>query len=73
MGQKLIFPSSIIGRPRNNIQQRKQDAMVYVSKNGRLDIFFTMTCNPNLLELNPVYLKFLNLKIDMTLLHVFFT
>jgi len=46
----VILPSSFTGVPRY-MQQRKQDAMVYVAKNGRLDIFITMTCNSNWSEI----------------------
>lgn len=45
IGQRVILPSSFIGGPRY-MQQRKQDAMVYVRNYGRPDLFITKTCNP---------------------------
>lgn len=40
LGEKFLFT----GGPRY-MQQRKQDAMVYVRNFGRPDLFITMTCN----------------------------
>lgn len=45
MGIRVILPASFTGGPRY-MQQRKQDAMVYVRNFGRPDLFIKMTCNP---------------------------
>jgi hypothetical protein len=41
----FILPSSFSGNPRT-MQQNYQDAMSIVRKNGKPDLFITMTCNP---------------------------
>ncbi|XP_062074882.1 uncharacterized protein LOC133778880 [Humulus lupulus] len=46
VGQRIIFPSSFIGCPRD-MKKRYMDAMTLVKKFGKPDIFLTMTCNPN--------------------------
>ncbi len=45
VGQQVILPSSFTGSPRY-MHQRTQDAMAYVRKFGRPDLFITFTCNP---------------------------
>lgn len=45
IGQRVLLPSSFVGGPRY-MQQRKQNAMVYIQNYGRPDLFITMTCNP---------------------------
>ena len=45
IGKKVILPSSFVGGPRY-MHQRTQDAMTYVTKFGRPDLFVTFTCNP---------------------------
>lgn len=45
IGRLTILPSSYIGSPRH-MQQYAQDAMAYVRKYGRPDLFITFTCNP---------------------------
>ncbi len=44
-GKMFILPSSFSGSPRA-MQQYYQDAMSIVRKNGKPDLFITMTCNP---------------------------
>lgn len=50
VGRCIILPASFIGRPRD-MKERYMDAMTLVQKFGKLDIFLTMTCNPNWLEI----------------------
>ena len=45
IGKRIILPSSFVGGPRY-MHQRTQDAMTYVTKYGRPDLFVTFTCNP---------------------------
>ena len=45
IGQFVILPSSHTGSPRY-MHERTQDAMTYVRKYGRPDLFITFTCNP---------------------------
>ena len=45
IGQAIILPSSFTGSPRY-MHEHTQDAMTYVRKHGRPDLFITMTCNP---------------------------
>jgi len=45
-----VLPSTFIGSPRN-MMQNYQDAMAIVRKYGKPDVFITMTCNPNWLEI----------------------
>ncbi|CAJ2644762.1 unnamed protein product [Trifolium pratense] len=45
VGQRTILPSSFIGSKRD-MAQRYQDGMAIVLKDGKPDIFLTMTCNP---------------------------
>lgn len=46
IGQRIIFPSSFIGSPRN-MHQNYLDAMSIVQHFGKPSLFITMTCNPN--------------------------
>ncbi|XP_029174600.1 uncharacterized protein LOC114943183 [Nylanderia fulva] len=50
IGKMIILPSTFVGSPRNMLQHY-QDAMAIVRKNGKPDIFVTMTCNPNWREI----------------------
>ena len=45
LGQMVILPSTFTGGPRY-MNEKTQDAMTYVRKYGRPDIFITFTCNP---------------------------
>lgn len=45
MGQEVILPSSFTGSPRY-MHEKNQDAMTFVRKFGRPDLFITFTCNP---------------------------
>ena len=45
VGQRVILPSSFPGSPRY-MNEQAQDAMSYVRKHGRPDLFITFTCNP---------------------------
>ncbi|XP_020963370.1 uncharacterized protein LOC107606759 [Arachis ipaensis] len=55
--KRTILPSSFIGSHRD-MTQRYEDGMTIVLKEGKPDIFLTMTCNPSWTEitseLNPV-------------------
>lgn len=46
VGKSIILPSNFIGSPRH-MQEYTQDAMTYVRKFGRPDLFITFTCNPS--------------------------
>ncbi|KAK3894468.1 hypothetical protein Pcinc_001774 [Petrolisthes cinctipes] len=50
VGQQVILPSSHIGSPRY-MHACCQDAMAYVRKYGRPDLFITFTCNPKWQEI----------------------
>ena len=50
IGRKVILPSSFTQGPRY-IDQNFQDAMALIRKFGKPDLFLTMTCNPNWLEI----------------------
>ncbi|XP_050339716.1 uncharacterized protein LOC126766058 [Bactrocera neohumeralis] len=45
IGRLTILPSSYVGSPRH-MHEYTQDAMTYVHKYGRPDLFVTFTCNP---------------------------
>jgi len=45
LGKMVILPSSVTGSPRH-MHEYNQDALTYVRKYGRPDIFITFTCNP---------------------------
>ncbi|EFI26531.1 hypothetical protein CC1G_15819 [Coprinopsis cinerea okayama7 len=46
IGRRVILPSSYVGGPRN-MMQRYQDAMAVARHYRRVDLFITMTTNPN--------------------------
>ncbi|XP_073513990.1 uncharacterized protein [Phyllobates terribilis] len=45
LGKMVILPSTVTGSPRH-MHEHTQDAMNYVRKYGRPDLFITFTCNP---------------------------
>ncbi|XP_055527993.1 uncharacterized protein LOC129720539 [Wyeomyia smithii] len=45
LGQMVILPSSFQGGPRH-MHEYTQDALTYVRRYGRPDLFITFTCNP---------------------------
>jgi len=55
-GRMVVLPTIFVSSPRH-INQLYQDSMALVRKFGKLDLFITMTCNPNwpeiLHELRP--------------------
>nr|XP_026487949.1 uncharacterized protein LOC113394741 [Vanessa tameamea] len=50
IGQHVILPSSFTGSPRY-MNEKSQDAMTYVRKFGRPDLFITFTCNSEWAEI----------------------
>ena len=50
MGQLGLLPSSFTGGPMY-MYEKTQDAMCYVRKYGRPDLFITFTCNQNWIEI----------------------
>ena len=50
VGQRVILPATFTGGPRYMFE-RQQDAMTYVQKYGRPDLFITMTTNPKWIEI----------------------
>ena len=50
VGRRIILPASFIGGLRD-MRKRYMDAMALVQCFGKPDIFLTMTCNPNWLEI----------------------
>lgn len=50
IGQQIILPSSFIGGPRY-MHERTMEAMAYVRKFGKPDLFITFTCNPKWIEI----------------------
>lgn len=50
LGKLVILPSSVTGSPRH-MHEYTQDAMTYVRKFGRPDLFITFTCNPTWKEI----------------------
>ncbi|XP_072054776.1 uncharacterized protein [Arachis hypogaea] len=50
VGRRTILPSSFVGS-RRDMTQRYEDGMVIVLKEGKPDIFLTMTCNPSWSEI----------------------
>jgi hypothetical protein len=46
----VVLPTSFIGSPRH-MNQFYQDSMAFVRKFGKPDLFITVTCNPNWLEI----------------------
>jgi len=51
VGQLTILPSSFTGGPRY-MHEHTQDAMTYVRKHGKSDLFTTFTCNPQWPEIS---------------------
>ncbi len=49
-GQRYILPSTFTGGPRYR-HERLQDALTYVRRNGRPNLFITVTTNPNWIEI----------------------
>ncbi|XP_060178219.1 uncharacterized protein LOC132608159 [Lycium barbarum] len=49
-GQRILLPASFIGGPRD-MRRRYMDAMALVQHFGRSDLFITMTCNPDWVEI----------------------
>ena len=45
LGKRVILPATVTGSPRH-MHEYTQDAMTYVRKHGRPDLFITFTCNP---------------------------
>jgi len=50
LGMRTVLPSSFIGGPRS-MQQRYQDAMAIARYFGTVDLFITMTTNPDWVEI----------------------
>lgn len=50
IGQPIILPSTYRGGPRY-MHQRTQDAMAYIRKSGRADLFITFICIPKWTEI----------------------
>ena len=50
VGTRIVLPWSFQGSYRD-MKQRHMDAMALVQTYGKPDIFLTMTCNPNWLEI----------------------
>ena len=46
IGKSIVLPTGFIGGPRN-LTKRYMDAMCFVERYGKSDVFLTMTCNPN--------------------------
>jgi hypothetical protein len=46
VGKGTVMPSSFIGGPRD-MRHRYMDTLALVRRFSKLDIFLTMTCNPN--------------------------
>ncbi|XP_044735689.1 uncharacterized protein LOC123297922 [Chrysoperla carnea] len=62
IGTMVILPSSYIGSPRH-MHEYTQDAMTYVRKYGRPDLFITFTCNSSWPEIKE-QLKYGQTSID---------
>ena len=45
LGRSIILPATYIGSPRD-LHARYQDAMATVRRDGKPDLFITITCNP---------------------------
>ncbi|XP_073041765.1 uncharacterized protein [Primulina eburnea] len=50
VGQRVVLPASFIGGPRD-MRRRYLDAIAFVHKFGKPDLFNTMTCNPDWKEI----------------------
>ncbi|XP_074290807.1 uncharacterized protein LOC141617508 [Silene latifolia] len=46
VGKRIVLPPSFLGGPRD-MSRRYLNAMALVQKYGKLDLFITITCNPN--------------------------
>lgn len=53
VGKMIILPSTYIGSPRH-MHEYSQDALTYVRKYGRPDLFITFTCNPSWPEIKEL-------------------
>lgn len=53
VGKMVILPASYIGSPRH-MHEYAQDALTYVRKYGRPDLFITFTCNPSWEEIQKL-------------------
>ncbi|XP_069963810.1 phosphatidylinositol phosphatase PTPRQ isoform X4 [Bactrocera oleae] len=71
IGQHVILPSSFTGSPRF-MNAKSQDAMTYVRKFGRPDLFITFTCNPEWPEIkNPDISNITPTKINATKIGIY--
>ncbi|XP_021747560.1 uncharacterized protein LOC110713417 [Chenopodium quinoa] len=50
VGRRVILPETFMGGPRD-LKKRYLNAMSLVQRFGKLDLFITMTCNPNWSEI----------------------
>ena len=50
VGRRIILPPSFIGGPRD-MKKRYLNAMALVQRYGKPDVFLTITCNPNWIEI----------------------
>jgi hypothetical protein len=50
IGKMVILPATFTGSPRH-LHEYTQDAMTYVRRHGRPDLFITFTCNPSWQEI----------------------
>lgn len=50
VGQRVVLPASFIGGPRD-MRRRYMDAMTLVQRFGKPDLFITMTCNTDWVEI----------------------
>ncbi|GAU49645.1 hypothetical protein TSUD_407820 [Trifolium subterraneum] len=57
VGKRTILPSTFIGG-RRDMTQRYEDGMAIVLRDGKPDIFLTMTCNPSWTEITSELLPF---------------
>nr|GMC95880.1 uncharacterized protein LOC109215991 [Ipomoea batatas] len=53
VGRRVILPVSFIGGPRD-MRRRYMDAMSFVQRFGKPDLFITVTCNPNWPEIKEL-------------------
>lgn len=56
LGQRIILPASYLGGPRD-MHQRYLDGMAVARHFKKIDIFLTMTANPNWIEINRELLR----------------
>ncbi|KAI8559074.1 hypothetical protein RHMOL_Rhmol04G0146700 [Rhododendron molle] len=50
VGKRVVLPGSFVGGPRD-MRRRYLDAIALVQRFGKLDLFITMTCNPDWKEI----------------------